>query len=115
MNRSASAAPARASQGASARGRRAGRPPEPTTKFREGEYVVIGDREIGQLVKVLPDGKVKTLMPDGTAKWRHEDDLRSVFGSSDAAPKAMSDLAVGDWIHLKGSRAIPYVRFQSAS
>ena len=40
--------------------------PESATKFHEGEYVLIGARELGVLVKVQPDGRVKAQLSDGT-------------------------------------------------
>ena len=74
---------------------------EPTGQYHEGDYVLIGDRELGVLVKVNPDGRIKAQLSDGTAKWRHVDDLQSVFGTRGGAAKPPAELDAGDWIRLR--------------
>ena len=66
--------------------------------FNLGDHVFC-DGEVGQLLKIMSDGKVRVLCRDGSSKWREDTALASVFGSS-SEPKA--SLARGDWVRLGG-------------
>ena len=75
--------------------------PEIPRLYADGDYVLTGPKELGQVEKFLPDGATRVMLQDGTTKWRQQSELIPVYGSS-STPKA--ELEVHDWVRIKPSK-----------